>query len=123
MTNTRATESLVQLSAEVGLTLPPSTHVLGVRRISGGMDDALKLKIELPASALPTLLNQTGIPAESFEPGTGGLLGPDREFWDPHQAPALRTGQAKRAGGRVLNVGVDDSRPGLAVLFIMVHET
>jgi hypothetical protein len=100
MTSNRPADSLAQLGAELDLQLLFSARVAGVRRISGGVGGALKVKVELPGAELPALLEQIGIEPESFELGTGGLLGPDREFWNPHQAPALRTGQTKRAAAR-----------------------
>jgi hypothetical protein len=87
------------------------------------MDDAIQVKVEVPAAELPALLRQTQIGAEYFRPGARGLLGPDDDFWDPHQANALRTGQAKRPEGRALNVGIAEGRQGVAVLYIMLHET
>jgi hypothetical protein len=119
----RLAESIDALSAEVGLKFSPSTHLLGVHRMTRGIDDAIQAKVELPMAELPALLSQTQIDAESFEPGTGGLLGPDDEFWDPHKASSIRTGQGKRPDGRVINVGIDEGKPGVAVVYIMVHET
>jgi hypothetical protein len=45
------------------------------------------------------------------------------DFWDPHKAPALKTGQARNAAGRVLSIGVDESRPDIVVLYIMEFST
>lgn len=121
--NGQPTESLAALSAELELQFPPSARLVGVHRSRGGMDDAVRVKLELAASELPLLLTQTKIDVESFEPGTGGLLGPDQDFWDPHHAPALRTGQGKRAGGRVLNMGIDDSHASSTVIYLVEHGT
>jgi hypothetical protein len=121
--NGHGTESLAVLGAELELEFPPSARLLGVLRSPGGMDDAVRVKLEVDPSELPMLLGQTHIEAEAFAQGTGGLLGPDKDFWDPHQAASVRTGQAKRAGGRVLNVGIDDSRAGSAVIYLVEHGT
>jgi len=69
------------------------------------------------------VIAQTQIDPASFAPGTAGLLGSDKDFWDPHQAPALRTGQAKRPDARALNLGIDDSRPAVAVVYLVEHGT
>ena len=87
------------------------------------MDDLVQVKLEMAREDVPSLVQQTHIDPASFYPGTGGLMGPDQEFWDPHQAPALRTGQAERPGARALNLGIDDSRPGAAVVYLVEHGT
>jgi hypothetical protein len=120
---TEPVESLGALGVELKLRFPPSARLVGVDRSPGGMDDAVRVKLEVAAAELPSLLAQTQIDAESFEPGTGGLFGPDQDFWDPHQSVALRSGQARREGGRVLNVGIDDRRAGSAVVYIVEHGT
>lgn len=115
-------ESLAALGTELNLRFPPSTRLIGVRR-ENGMDDIVQVKLEMAREDVALLVEQTHIDPASFYPGTGGLMGPDQEFWDPHQAPALRTGQADRPGGRALNLGIDDSRPGAAVVYVVEHGT
>ena len=115
-------ESLAALSTELGLQFPPSTHLVGVRRASG-MDDIVRVKLELQLDELPSLVEQTRIHPDDFHPGTRGMLGPDRDFWDPHQRPAIRTGQTKRPGARALNLGIDDSGPDRAIVYLVEHGT
>src|SRR4051812_44611042 len=69
-------ESLAALSAELKLQFPSSTRLIGVHRSPGGMDDAVRVKLELSTGELPFLLSQTQIETEAFERGTGGLMGP-----------------------------------------------
>ena len=121
--NAEPTESLAALGKELDLVFPPSTRLIGVRRSPGGMDDAIRVKLELSPAELPSLLTQTKIAAESFRPGTRGMLGSDGDFWDPHASASIETGQVKRADGRVLNVGVDEGREGVAVLYVVEHGT
>lgn len=118
----KAPESLSQLSQELGVELPPSTRVLGVLR-SNGMDDAIRVKLEIAASELPGFLDRTSIDRAALRPGTRGMLGPDRDFWDPHQSPALRTGQVSRPSARSLNLGFDDSRGERVIVYLMEHGT
>ena len=115
-------ESLPPLSAELGLQFPPSTQLLGVKRYNG-MDDAVLLELELAAAEFPAFMAQTRIDPEVIRPGARGLLGPDDGFWDPHRHPSLRTGQASRPDARVLNVGFDDSRGDVVVVYVMEHGT
>jgi hypothetical protein len=115
-------ESLASLGTELNIQFPHSTRLIGVRR-SYGMDDIVRIKLELAPEDLDSLIAQTQIDPASFAPGTGGLLGSDKDFWDPHRAPALRTAQAKRPDARALNLGIDDSRPAVAVVYLVEHGT
>lgn len=117
-----APESPSQLSRELGLEFPPSTRVLGVLR-SNGMDDAIRVKLEIGAREFPSFLEQTQIDRAALRPGTRGMLGPDRDFWDPHQSQALRTGQVARPNARSLNLGFDDSRGDVVIAYVMEHGT
>jgi hypothetical protein len=117
-----APESLSQLSQELGLQFPPSTRVLGVLR-SNGMDDAVRVKLEVAASEFPSFFERTQINGAGLRPGTRGMLGPDKDFWDPHQSQSLRTGQVARPNGRFLNLGFDDSRGDSVIAYLMEHGT
>lgn len=102
---------------------PDGTRVLGTHR-EEGIDDYLGVKVELPARALSGFLASTPVAKESFRPGNGGLLGPDQDgVWDPNKQPNLRAGQALLPGARALNIGYDDSRAGVAVVFVVNHGT
>jgi hypothetical protein len=117
-----ASESLSKLSTELGLSFPPSTRLIGILR-NNGMDDAVRVKLEIAASEFPAFLTQTGIDDAGLRPGARGMLGPDRDFWDPHQSKSLRTGQVSRPNARSLNLGFDDGRGGLVVAYLMEHGT
>jgi hypothetical protein len=117
-----APESLARLSTELGLEFPPSTRLVGVLR-SSGMDDAVRAKLEIGAAEFPSFLERTQIDSASLRPGTRGMLGPDRDFWDPHKSKSLRTGQVSRPNARALNLGFDDSRGDLVVAYLMEHGT
>lgn len=118
-----ASESPATLSAELGLTFTPGTRVLGVHRDSGGMDDAVLLKLEIPKTEFETFWATTHIDRESMWPARPAMLGPDEDFWDPNKASALSIGKAARAGGRAMTIGLDESRPDVAVVFILEHGT
>jgi hypothetical protein len=115
-------ESLAALGTELNLRFPPSTRLIGVHRWQG-MDDIVHIKLELAPEDLDALIAQTQIDPAAFTPGTAGLLGPDQDFWDPHRAPKLRTAQAQRPDARALNLGIDDSRPAVAVVYLVEHGT
>ncbi len=117
-----ASESLSKLRMELGLSFPPSTRLIGVLR-SNGMDDAVWVKLEIAATEFPSFLEQTGIDGAGLRPGTRGMLGPDRDFWDPHQSKSLRTGQVSRPNARSLNLGFDDGHGGVVVAYLMEHGT
>jgi len=117
-----APESLSRLSQELGLEFPPSTRLVGVLR-SNGMDDAVRVKLEIAASEFPSFLERTQIDRAALRPGTRGMLGPDKGFWDPHQSKSLRTGQVARPNARSLNLGFDDSRGDQVIAYLMEHGT
>ena len=108
---------------ELGLQFPAGTKLIGYHR-EDGMDDYLGIKVEMPRAALKGFLASTPVAEERYTDGEGGLLGPDgRGYWDPHRQPKLRTGQAQLPGARALNIGYDDSRPDVAVVFVVTHGT
>jgi hypothetical protein len=119
----KPTESLEQFGTELNLPFPPSARLIGISRSPGGMDDAVRIKLEMAKDDLAAFLAQTHVDVQSFRPGTRGMLGADRGFWDPHRAKGLRTAQIQRAGARALNVGVDESDERVAVLYIVEHGT
>ena len=115
-------ESLPKLGAELGVQFPPSTQLMGVKRYNG-MDDAVLIKLEIAGTEFPSFMAQTRIDPAAIRPGTRGLLGQDEGFWDPHQSPSLRTGQISRPDARAMNVGFDDSRGDVVVVYVMEHGT
>jgi hypothetical protein len=117
-----APESLSQLSQALGLEFPPSARLIGVLR-SNGMDDAVRVKLEIATQEFPDFLARTQMDVASFRPGTRGMLGQDKGFWDPHQSKSLRTGQVARPTARSLNLGIDDSRADRVVVYLMEHGT
>ena len=121
--SSKPADTLPALARELGVTFPPSTRLLGVQREEGGMDSAVFLKVEMAAAEFPAFLASTPLDPGALRNGTRGFLGSDQGFWDPHRAARIRTGQAILAGNRALNVGVDDSNPNVAVVYIVLHDT
>jgi hypothetical protein len=113
--------NLTDLAHEVGLTFPPSARLIGQDR-EAGMDDYLQFKVEIDVSDLTAFEASSPIPAQAMEPGAGGRMGPDHDFWDPHRAASLRTGQKSLPGARVLNIGIAESGNEVA-LYIVNHGT
>lgn len=115
-------DTLESVGKEIAMAFPASTKLLGVHR-ERGADDLIAVKVELAAADWPGFLARTPIDASLFRPGERGLLGPDDGFWDPHQAKNLRTAEATLPNARVLNIGYDDSRGSIVVVFIVNHGT
>jgi len=113
-------QSLESAGREVAVDFPPSARLIGVHR-EQGMDELIAVKVEMPAAHWPGFLEGTPMDPKLFEPGEGGLLGPDEGFWDPHQAKSLHTSQAQLPGDRVLNLGYDDSRGDVIVVYVVNH--
>lgn len=114
--------TLAQLAQEAGVKFPPAARLVGSAR-ENGMDDRLRFKVEIPPAELAAFLAASPVPAEALEAGEGGLLGADQGFWDPSHAKRLRTGQTILPGQRALNIGVDDGRADVVVLYIVNHGT
>jgi hypothetical protein len=115
-------ETLESVGKEIALAFPASATLIGVHR-ENGMDDLIAVKVELPAVDWPGFIAGTPIDPRLFRPGECGLLGPDHGFWDPHKAANLRTAQASLPDARALNIGYDDSRGGVFVVYVVNHGT
>lgn len=115
-------ESLAALGKELGVSFPATTKLIGVHR-ERGADDLIAVKIELPAADWSGFLSSTPVDASLFRAGERGLLGPDHDFWDPHQAKSLRTVETTLPSGRVLNLGYDDSRGSVFAVYVASHST
>jgi hypothetical protein len=87
------------------------------------MDDLLRFKVEIAPADLASFLASSPVPGDAFEPGEGGLLGPDQGFWDPSRCKRLRTGQKILPGQRALNIGIDDGAADVVTLYIVNHGT
>jgi hypothetical protein len=119
---THTSYNVVELGRELNVSLPPSARVIGVER-EEGMDDRIGVKLEIPQDDWPRFIASTPIDADAFDPGARGMLGQDHGFWDPHQAPGLRTAQAPLPGARYLNIGVSAPTNGFVVVYIVNHGT
>ena len=117
----RPPDTLASLATELGVSFPPSTHLIGVRRMNG-MDDWLGLKVEMSGADWPAFLASTPVKEEGFAPGGRDRLGSDKGFWDPRQHHDLRTAQAGSAGGtRAFKLGIAGMGAPKAVVFIVDH--
>jgi hypothetical protein len=114
------TMDIQHLGTRLGISLPPGTRILGVTSESG-IDELLRAKLEMPIASLEKFLASTGIP--HFETVGPDFLGPDEGFWDPHRAKGLRCGDVQLPGSRFLTIAVDESRPGVAVVYAMNNGT
>ena len=112
--------SVDELSARLGVRLPEGTRVLGVDSETG-IDDLVRAKVEISKAHLTSFLATTAIPR--FEQVDADILGPDREFWDPHKASNLRVGDVQLPNARFLVVAIDEGRPQVAVLYLINHGT
>jgi hypothetical protein len=118
-----ATTDIGQLSRDVGLTLPAQARVVGVKR-TRGPDDAIFAKVEVTPEDWSRVLSGAPFAARDLTPDSRGYLEPDEGWWDPSAPQALKATQVNLAGGRILNVGVDESRrPAAIVLYLMNHGT
>lgn len=112
-----------ELGRDVGLKLPSSGRVLGLRR-ERGIDDAVLAKIELPASEWKKIASQPPLDSAELKSENKAYLPDDDGWWDPNRAPSLRAAQIQMPEARVLNIGVvEPTKAGTVVLYIMNHGT
>jgi hypothetical protein len=112
--------NLDALSAKLGVSLPGDARIIGVAS-EEGMDDMLRVKLEMPTPSLTRFLADSKVP--HFDDSSADILGPDEGFWDPHKATRLRIGDIQLAGARFLTLAIDDSRQGIATVYVMNHGT
>jgi hypothetical protein len=113
---------LTDLATKTGLSIPPTAQLVGIENDDRG-EQYLRAKLVLNAADWSAFSHGMPVARDSMDPGTGGFLGQDKAWWDPHAAPGLRTGQVERQAGVYLNIGVDDSNPNAVRVYIVQHGT
>jgi hypothetical protein len=117
-----ASNQLADLATRTGLTIPPTAQLIGIEDEDRG-EQYLRAKLVLNATDWSVFSSQMPVAEDSMDRGTGGFLGQDKAWWDPHAAQGLRTGQAERKPGTYLNIGIDDSDPDAVSVYIVQHGT
>ncbi|MES1164159.1 MAG: hypothetical protein ABUR63_00260, partial [Verrucomicrobiota bacterium] len=72
---------------------------------------------------LPAFLSASPVPADAFAPGYFVLLVSYLGLFNPSQAVRLIPFQVVLAQQRALNIGIDDGKPDVVVLYIVSHGT
>lgn len=106
--------------AQLGLRLPAGTRVVGASA-SSERDGMVRAKLEMPADQVSGFMANANI--RRFEEAGPDLLGPDDGFWDPHRAGPLRSGETSLPGARFLLVAIDEHRPEVTVVYVMLYGT
>lgn len=105
------------------VTFPPSARVVAWHLDASGMDEYLRVKVEMAAEDWPAFLASTPLRDEPLDEGHHGYFGQDDGAWDPHQPAHLQAQQTMLPGGKVLNLGVDLGTPGKAVVYLVYFGT
>ncbi len=117
-------DTLESAGKDVGVRFPASAKVIGISR---DKENRLSVKVEMPAADWPGFLVSTRIDSKSFRPDAVGL-GLDDGFWDPNahtkNMHSLQTDIPSKRGydHRVLNIGYDDSRGSVVVVYVYCWE-
>lgn len=114
-------EEPAAIGREIGVPLPATARVLGVRR-TRGMDDAIFAKIEISEAEWSHLRTVPPLGGVELVPESRAYLEPDDGWWDPTTRPSLRAAQIALPGARFLNVGIDHGAHSV-VLYLMNHGT
>ena len=112
----------------MGLTFPPETRFLLYHRASeaGGLpgpDDAVHLKIELPAAALAKFLSQTPLSSARWTNRHSLSDMPKWPEWKPSKIQKLRFQHFELPKGQALNVLIDDDQDEPKVIYLFWFET
>lgn len=112
----------------MGLTFPPETRLLLYHRASEdggwpGPDDAVHLKIELPASALANFLAQAHLSSGKWGSTHSLVDMPKWPEWQPSKLQKFRFEQFQLPKGQALNVLIDDDKDEPKVVYLFWFET
>ncbi len=112
----------------MGLMFPPSTQFLLYHRYTGGPDDAIHLKISLPAPALAQFLAQRLLASAQWDSARRFVDDmPSWPQWQPSKASQFRSAQLHVPKAEVLNVLIDDGAAGdgggSVTVYLMWHQT
>jgi len=113
----------------MGLSFLPGTRFLLYHRASedGGLpgpDDAVHLKIELPASAMANFLAQAPLSSAKWTSSHPLITDmPKWPQWQPSKVQKFRFEQFQLPKGQALNVLIDDEKDDLKVVYLFWFET
>lgn len=112
----------------MGLTFPPGTRFLLYHRASedGGLpgpDDAVHLKIELPASAMANFVAQAPLSSAKWASSHSLTDMPKWPQWQPSKIQKFRFEQFQLPKGQALNVLIDDDTDDPKVVYLFWFET
>ena len=119
-------------SRSMSLSFPPETRFLLYHRVSEddgpfslpGPDDAVHLKIELPASSLATFLAQAPLSSAKWTSSLPAITDvPKWPQWQPSRIQKFRFDQFQLPHGQALNVLIDDDREDPKVIYLFWFET
>lgn len=113
----------------MGLAFPSETRFLLYHRASehGGLpgpDDAVHLKIELPASSLAVFLTQPPLSTAKWTSKNSQIADvPKWAQWQPSRIQKFRCEQFQLPKGQALNVLIDDDKDDPKVIYLFWFET
>jgi hypothetical protein len=116
-------------SRSMGLSFPPETRFLLYHRGSDARsflpapDDAVHLKIELPAQALARFLNQSPLSSAKWTSSHPLTDVPQWPAWQPSKIKKYRCEQFHFPNGQALNVLIDDDRDDPTTVYLVWFET
>jgi hypothetical protein len=114
-----------QMSEIEGLAhvkFPPSTRVR-TWHTERGIDEYLEIKFEMAAGDWPEFLSSSPLRSETLDEMHRTEVGADHDAWDPNKPAHLRAGQVGLPEGKVLNLGFDDSRHDVVVVYLVYFGT
>jgi hypothetical protein len=117
-------------SQSMGLSFPPATKFLLYNRASeqGGFlpapDDAVHLKVEIPAGAMGQFLAQAPFSSASWTSSRSWITDmPNWSDWQPSTIQNFRSEQFDLPNGEALNVLIDDESQDPKIVYLFWFQT
>jgi hypothetical protein len=114
-------EKLPQLAQKVGLHFPADATLIGAHH-ERGIDELVRLKVEVPESELESFLRGLPFSKGDARPGKDAHFGPDRDFWDPNQSSFERFYEG-RVAERSMRLGISHAKSGRIIVYVESFET
>jgi hypothetical protein len=117
-------EDLIECSSKMHVTFPPSTRPLSISKVTGWLDDAIYLKIEIERKDLDALIKNS--PFADIE------LRSDRRYvlkerslswWNPEGVSDYKSAQAALPDAKYLNILLDLDRSETVTVYLQWNET
>jgi hypothetical protein len=116
---------IVECSQHMGIYFSTNTIPLGYKKMTGGMDDALFLKVRIPHNEVGAFIAASPLARESFDelaalPGANSLA---PWWWNFMRKRQVRYGQTSLPKGEALHMLIDPESESSVIVYLVWHQT